>query len=686
MTTAPQSNPVGSNDASLGTLMGKLADVLAAFSQQQTTVDAPQVRLHVPDEQTRKGTKQTLSQVFESWYVPIVLIGQRNASTNSVREWRTTIDWWIKLTGDPPLDLVDDYLVAQFVTGLRSATWSRSKLGPKNKRLSEFTQYKHLKGVRSLLMACGPIVDPRRTSKNVIERVPLVVAKKPHARRKPALAMETARSIVAAAKNVNVPNWPGISAVAWWRALLALLFYTGLRIGTVLRLRWHWVTKRPDGWWLEVPASAVPKTHKPVERPLHDLVVQSLEAIRGHSELLVPWPHCYEHLRRVHESLQAAAGIPSSEWLSPHAWRRTHGQEMARLGSRFGLQLAQFSLDHADPRTTSDFYVDIASDLMRRLPPLWDDVAVVSAPPLRACDKPVTLPSSDLRLTDVFEKWFVPVVLVGERHSKPRTIYEYRRSLEHWVATTGNPAIQRIDADVIGRFVAGVRGGHGDKPLNPKTARKYTLLLQSILSRCGQTTDPSRPGYGLLAIVPRIPVYFRSGPRFSLEKARLMVAASSVFAEPNDYGVPAGAWWRCLFALLFYTGLPFGTIITLQWSWVSQQNKRHWLTIPKTANSGPVCVPLHPLAFQAATTIKGRGGELLPFRDKLEDVTAWHRDIQESIGVRKNDRRDLRAWRSTHHAEMAKVAARIGTRLANGDDVDAVAFSGLAYELPGLWD
>jgi integrase len=312
----------------------------------------------------------TLTEFFESWYVPVILVGERGASESTIYEYRRSLRWWAQLTGDPPLEVIDEYTVANFASGIRAAQYTRGLSGAP-RQLTGWTAAKHCRHIRYVLDRCGPTRDPSRPSKAILSIVPRVPVRHPRSGKpKPCFAWDMARQIVAARFAVADPQLPGVSPATWWLACFALLFYTGLRIGTILKLEWAWIVERADGPWLEVPEDAVPKTHKATTKPLHHLAWQAVSAIRSDDPHLVPWPHCYEHFSRLHEAIQRAAGANST--LSPQAWRRTHAAELARLGARFGLQLAQRSLDHASEKTTSGFYVDVDAHLLRKLPPLWD--------------------------------------------------------------------------------------------------------------------------------------------------------------------------------------------------------------------------------------------------------------------------------------------------------------------------
>jgi integrase len=176
-----------------------------------------------------------------------------------------------------------------------------------------------------------------------------------------------AKAMIVATLSMPAPRSPQPRAIAphrWWRAFLLVLFYTGLRIGTVLKLRRSMIERRGDQTWLVIPGE-ITKTGKALEKFLHPTAAKAIDQL-GAGELIFPWRYWKRHLNNRHELLQRIAGI--SHKLSLHAWRRTHGTEMAKIGAAYGRRIAQQTLDHEDEETTSEFYVNIEAELIAKLP------------------------------------------------------------------------------------------------------------------------------------------------------------------------------------------------------------------------------------------------------------------------------------------------------------------------------
>lgn len=343
----------------------------------------PSLRLFEPSEleeawaEDARGSPSaawTLSTFFERWYLPVVLQA-KGVQAKTVLIYRDALSWWQTLVGDPPLSQVDEHTLGVFVARLRAATYRRSPTG-EARPLSRCSQEKIKRTLRAVLYRTGPSWDPKRPAKELIAFAPHIETHAIRGRPKPCFTWEQAEAIVAAAGQMTIPEVLDYEPAAWWRVRLGLYAYTGLRKGTVEELRCRWLVDRSDGLWLEVPGwegnTKITKTGEPIDVAVHPLLAAELAPIRASGrERISPWPHDERWFLTVHEKLQVRAGIPRDKTLSPHAWRRTHADQINRAGRKVGLRLAQEALGHADSSTTEQSYTDLVNELRRELPPLW---------------------------------------------------------------------------------------------------------------------------------------------------------------------------------------------------------------------------------------------------------------------------------------------------------------------------
>jgi integrase len=152
----------------------------------------------------------------------------------------------------------------------------------------------------------------------------------------------------------EVPRFDGVRAPAWWRALLAVTYNTGLRAGTLFRLRMSDVDFGAHR--LQVRAGAN-KSRKTFYVPLNATALAHLVTIRTDRELVFPWPFTRDWFYETFHRLQAAAAIPSDQHFGLHALRRT----LATALYATSPAAAQLALGHSSVKTTEAFYVGQAA-------------------------------------------------------------------------------------------------------------------------------------------------------------------------------------------------------------------------------------------------------------------------------------------------------------------------------------
>jgi integrase len=315
-----------------------------------------------------------LSAFYRNWFRPVVLV---EASAGTLAVYDDAINYWVQLSGDPPIDRIDELAIANFRRLLKAARWRRSPIG-REYPLAPATQAKHLGNLRAVLLRTGPTLHPARPSAELVARAAWVPVSKPKHTPKRCFELDTARRLWRTCGAMTWGErlkqlWPSVAAATWWRGFLAIAFYTGLRESTILALNWGMVARRSDGVWLEIPPSAVAKTHKGLIRYLHPHAAEATAALGlgvGPEDLILPYRQSASHFDDEHRRLQCLAGIPAEAWLSPQAWRRTYTRQMGLVGLGRAMGLAQWSADHADAKTTREHYADLEPEVIRRLPRL----------------------------------------------------------------------------------------------------------------------------------------------------------------------------------------------------------------------------------------------------------------------------------------------------------------------------
>lgn len=331
------------------------------------------LRLVTREELEAPSGATTLTEYFHGHYLPVVLRGERDVKPPTVLQYETLLRWWCQFTGNPPLEDITKSTLATFAADLRTkATYKRGLTG-KERPLSLTTVHKLTRLTRSMLNSAH--------EEGVITKKVRFALRAPAVQRKEAFSLEQAQAVIAALSESRLPRGGSIpSTAAWWRGLLALLFYTGCRVGAALQFRKSFLRVQRRELWLHIPGAVNEKTGKAIDLPVHPCLAAALQPL---PEVCFPiargsgrgnW-RAHEivgsrrNLEEEHKRLQAVAGIDRP--IGFHAWRRTHADELSLVGMNHALELSRRSLQHNSADTTRTSYSDPLLIAVMRLPWLW---------------------------------------------------------------------------------------------------------------------------------------------------------------------------------------------------------------------------------------------------------------------------------------------------------------------------
>ena len=327
------------------------------------------LRLYCPD--AHELSAPTLSEFYRSAFLPL-WIQARKLSAATRTSYEESVSHWVRLTGDPPLDQIDDQAVASFAARLYELPGRRSS------QMSEWTAHKHVRQLQRILDFAGPKTRDRagRMNQAVIDLPPLIPRPgNPPKAPRPPYTTDELQKLISAASDLARPAWHP-DPPAYWRSLLSLLATTGLRIGEALAAQWNHVTRSPDfpGAWLDIP----PTAHKSKKSKRQYVPLQAFESLQSAPRVddhLIPWPGKHRRwLDRLFHRLHDAAGIPPHRQLGFHAIRRWHLTTVRRLGFFHSRDLARAAAGHSDTATTLAHYLDptaedeILAATLERLP------------------------------------------------------------------------------------------------------------------------------------------------------------------------------------------------------------------------------------------------------------------------------------------------------------------------------
>ena len=184
------------------------------------------------------------------------------------------------------------------------------------------------------------------------------------------VSFEEFERIYAACKVATKPELPNISAPSWWQAFLVLAYQTGWRRSEPLKLLWEDVDLE-SGY--AISRAKDNKGGRDERIPLTPIVVDHLEAIRGFTKEVFPWPQSTRSLYPVFQAIQEKAGVskvcrknhvcgPTCKYFAFHDLRRGFATENA---SELSASEVQIIMRHRS-YTTTQVYLNMPRQVEER--------------------------------------------------------------------------------------------------------------------------------------------------------------------------------------------------------------------------------------------------------------------------------------------------------------------------------
>jgi integrase len=284
----------------------------------------------------------TLTRFYAEKFVPIFLSGTTDPKT--AENYEKALRHWALTTGDPPLEQIDDNVMATYRDLLVKCP------GPSGKMLSPNSVRSRLVHIFTLLRKAGPEGYRNRGALGIIPRVPWCKMPRPLYREPKIVPDRHIAAAYQAAELMTLPNVAGIAPVDWWRAWLVVAFNTGLRVGSLVVLEWAHV-QWEDGL-IVIPPECL-KTGRGLTLPLLPIMAEHLERIRGERRHVFGWTQSREQLRHLLHDLQNKAGIPPAEHFGMHRVRKTTATKLYAINPK----VAQLVLGHTKLDMTTMHYV-----------------------------------------------------------------------------------------------------------------------------------------------------------------------------------------------------------------------------------------------------------------------------------------------------------------------------------------
>lgn len=302
------------------------------------------------------ASELTLRTAFEQFH---------KSGTNSprtVEDYRTAINHWERVTGNPPLSKVTNFAMRAFRESLLTEP------PPSQKRpLGKATVAKYLRSIQAILATVGPQCHGNPDGLGILQTIPCCA--------KPALPQSL--PVVAEASEISAiyeacagATWPRrvldessmkmltLDPCHWWRTLLVYLYNIGSRRGEFLSLRWSQVDLTRKRLHVD-PEKHGDRNYKSIPPILAEHLIPFFSPTR---EYVFAAPKGRKLLYQTWYAIQERAGIrvyraPDSR-LRPyygfHELRKTCGTAWAALSE----SAAQHMLGHKSVNTTKRYYVN----------------------------------------------------------------------------------------------------------------------------------------------------------------------------------------------------------------------------------------------------------------------------------------------------------------------------------------
>lgn len=330
----------------------------------------------------------TLSEFFRDTYT-LLRIDQPGLDKKTRASYQESVNWWCKLTTDPPIDQITDKMIAQFMKDL--ATQRGKKRGT---TMAINSLRKHATSLDTILKLTGPRSRQNKYGQGLLPNPPFVEGPRAEIEAEDKnWTLDEVRRMYANAGAAAGPEIDGIPVADWWRTLIVVEWYTGLRITSLMRMEF----RRIRDCYVTIPAADA-KGGKGIKKYLPSLALEHIERIRTDGRSLVLGWDLWDSQRRVgYDNLrliQAAAGIPEDRRWGFHSFRKTHSTYLSgeRDEIEDGVELAQASLGHADKSLTKGVYIS-GSAQERRLAAAIDRMP--SPLPQVELDKPTPEPERE---------------------------------------------------------------------------------------------------------------------------------------------------------------------------------------------------------------------------------------------------------------------------------------------------
>ncbi|GAB4135583.1 MAG: hypothetical protein Tsb009_01960 [Planctomycetaceae bacterium] len=261
-------------------------------------------------------SKLRLRQAFEKHYD----FSELKAGT--IAHMNAALKYWATVTENPPVGEITDETMAKF------------RAGGEDYGIVNRTVNGYWRSIRAILRRLGPAFTGNPTGLGIIDRVPYMKPLKVSRKLPRRVSLDELSKFYIACNIARSPKMADCPPAEFWRALIVLAYFTGLRKGDLFQLRWSDFNLRDK----EIHFTAE-KTGKEAIYPLHDVAIEHVQRIRTGCERLFPTTiqRGGDYTKHWREILDRADG----KRFTLHDIRRTAASEAERVCKGMGSVLLQ---------------------------------------------------------------------------------------------------------------------------------------------------------------------------------------------------------------------------------------------------------------------------------------------------------------------------------------------------------
>lgn len=315
-------------------------------------VDGTAALRPLPDDERRRWT---LGQLYADVYRPTRLDGARDSRTGD--DYDQAVAWWVKLTGDPPLEAITREICQAFLCSLKRQPGRRRGADGEPEGMATRTVRKHGANVNRVLELAGPWSRANPDGLDILPRVPFcLLPAAPHEPPGGDYTLAELHALYRAAASMDAPTYTG-DPTSWWRTLLVVGYFTGMRRGPLLRVRRGWIARRDElgGAWLAEPAAAS-KKGRGRRRFLHPVALQHIDQLGDADDVFAV--RNVRSLCNVFGTLQRRAKVGEGRHFQ--RLRQTQLTQLAVLDVEGrGLERARDAAGHSTAAITAQHYVSL---------------------------------------------------------------------------------------------------------------------------------------------------------------------------------------------------------------------------------------------------------------------------------------------------------------------------------------